>query len=60
MEYIYSSIVNKLADIVIPEPANQLEMEAHCRRSISALENAKEHIEEILKVMRHRLREWGQ
>jgi hypothetical protein len=60
MEHIYNNIVHQLHNIIIPPPANQLEMEFYYRRIISALDDAKHQIEDVQETMRHRMREWEQ
>jgi hypothetical protein len=51
MEHIYNNIVHQLRNIIIPPPANQLEMEFYYRRIISALEDAKQQIEDLQETM---------
>jgi hypothetical protein len=60
MEHIYNNIVHQLKNIIIPPPANQLEMEFYYRRIVSALEDAKQQIEDVQETIRHRMREWQQ
>lgn len=60
MEHLYNNIVHQLRNIIIPPPANQLEMEFYYRRIISALEDAKQQIEDAQETIRHRMREWQQ
>lgn len=58
MEHVYNNLVQQLRNIILPVPANQLEMSFYYRRIISVLEDVKQQIEELQDTMRHRLREW--
>lgn len=60
MEHVYNDIVQSLRNILVPPPANQLEMEFYYRRIVSVLEDVKQQIEQLQDDLRHRAREWEQ
>jgi hypothetical protein len=60
MEHFYNDLVKDLRNLLIPPPANQLEMEFYYRRVISVLEGIKEQIEDAQEILRHRLEETKQ
>ena len=58
MEHVYNSIVQQLRNIILPPPANQMEMAFYYGRILSTLEDVKQQIEDLQTTLRHRMREW--
>lgn len=57
MEHLYNQIVGQLRNLLIPPPANQLEMNFYYYRLLAVLQDTKDTIEDAQEMLKARLQD---